>query len=354
MISKVIAAMSSNSETLDISGLRHAPEIPLAEVAEARNPEAAAYARARIDALAKHNPLLDPQELVAVPTTQLVTDRHVLASQAETAPAVRRRMVPSVVRPLLTAVGIFALMLLLFKLPVIISQVQYSLHKPVVSAAPVVNTTVPAENSITIPKINVHAPVIYEPSVAEANVQKALESGVDHYGNTPAPGEKGNAVIFGHSSNDWWEPGNYKFVFVLLDKLVVGDQFSVDYNSKRYTYEVTGSKVVPPTDLSVLAPTAEPTLTLITCSPPGTSINRLIVTAKQVDPNPNGAVAAATPASQSQSNLPGAAPGLFDQIGQAVQGIIHGISSLFGADGGSPTSSPSPQPGTASSLPAAK
>lgn len=346
--------MISNSDTLNLAGLRNSPELPLAEVAQANHPEAAAYARARIEALAEHNPLLNPSTIASVPTMDLVTDRATLAATAETAPAVRRRMVPSVVRPLLTAVGVFGLMLLLFKAPVIISQVQYSLNKPAPTAvAPAADTVVPAAPSITIPKINVHAPVVYEPSVAEASVQKALESGVDHYGNTPLPGQAGNSVIFGHSSNDWWEPGNYKFVFVLLDKLVVGDQFSVDYNSVRYTYEVTSSKVVPPTDLSVLAPTSNPSITLITCSPPGTSLNRLIVAAKQITPSPNGAVAA-KPADNSQtSNLPGSSPGFFDQIGQAFQSIIHGISSLFGADSSSPSTTTQPSaPG--GQLPAVK
>jgi sortase (surface protein transpeptidase) len=36
----------------------------------------------------------------------------------------------------------------------------------------------------------------------------------------------------------------------------------------------------------VLNPTDEPTLTLITCTPVGTSKNRLIVTARQIVPNP--------------------------------------------------------------------
>jgi sortase A len=230
--------------------------------------------------------------------------------------------------------------LLLFKAPVIFNQATYSLHNKPVAAGVVAGEVVPADPTITIPKINVHAPVQYEPSVAEANVQKALESGVVHYGNTAMPGQAGNSVIFGHSSNDWWEPGNFKFVFVLLDKLVPGDRFTVDYQSKRYTYEVTGSRVVLPTDLSVLTQTPEPTMTLITCTPPGTSWKRLVVTAKQVDPDPSRATSN-TAASAQKSALPGSPSSFWDQMGQAWTGIVHGVSSLFGADGGSkaPTTS---------------
>jgi sortase A len=170
---------------------------------------------------------------------------------------------------------------------------------------------------------------------------------VVHYGSTALPGQAGNVALFGHSSNDWWEPGNYKFVFVLLDKLAPGDKVTVDFQSKRYTYEVTSSKVVEPTDVGVLAPTSTPTLTLITCSPPGTSLRRLIVTAKQVDPDPNKAAPATSSGTSSQPSLPSSAPSFFTQIQDAWNGVWHGFTSLFGGD----TSSPSPQssPGTGSS-----
>ncbi|MDF2461603.1 MAG: putative sortase, partial [Candidatus Saccharibacteria bacterium] len=195
--------------------------------------------------------------------------------------------------------------------------------------------TVPAENTISIPKINVKAPVNYEPSVQEAAIQKSLETGVVHYGNTQKPGEIGNVAIFGHSSNDWWEPGNYKFVFVLLDKLAPGDKITVDYQSKRYVYEVTGSRVVEPTEVSVLNRTPTPTLSLITCSPPGTSLKRLVVTAKQISPDPSQAtsVAVDNPAStESQTTINGSESGFFDQVTQAWDGVVSSFKSLFGGD----------------------
>jgi sortase A len=257
---------------------------------------------------------------------------------------------------MLTAAGIFALVLLLFKAPVIISQLGYSFTPKAAqttSSAPAAAANVPAENTITIPKINVHAPVIYQPSVVEADVQKSLENGVIHYGTTAAPGQVGNAAIFGHSSNDWWEPGNYKFVFVLLDKLAPGDQITVDYQQQRYTYEVTGSHVVEANNVGVLAATSEPTLSLITCTPPGTSLRRLVVTAKQVDPNPKATKSTPKPtaAPEAPANLPSAAPSFLNQVEQAWNGIVHGVKSLFGADNPSPTTPATPPD---SQLPAVK
>jgi sortase A len=266
-------------------------------------------------------------------------------------------------QPIITAVGVFLLVLLLFKAPILLSQLGYSFgHKNNTSTqnTPVTDAAIPATNTITISKINVHAPVVYEPSVQEAAVQQALENGVVHYGNTPAPGQNGNVAIFGHSSNDWWEPGNYKFVFVLLDKLAPGDLVTIDYNQVRYTYQVTGSQIVDPTDVAVLNPTPTPTLTLITCSPPGTSLRRLVVTAKQISPDPSKATRttpAAASATSSGGNLPSSAPSFLTQIQQAWNGVVQGFESVFGggsSNGTGTSPSPSSSGSTPSQLPAIK
>jgi sortase A len=251
---------------------------------------------------------------------------------------------PSKVKPIMAAVGSFLLLLILFKSQIIFSQIKYltaSQNKTPVAATVPAAEVVGAEPVLNIPKINVSAPIVFVPTNQEAAVQKGLEGGVVHYANTPMPGQTGNSVIVGHSSNDWWEPGNYKFVFVLLDKLVVGDTFSVNYQSKKYVYQVTESKVVEPTDVSVLAPTAEPSMTIITCTPPGTSWKRLVVVAKQISPDPHAAAAATTSASGNSSALPGSAPTWWDQI-----------KSFFSGNKASTTTPPESVPST--SLPGAK
>lgn len=236
------------------------------------------------------------------------------------APHQAKKSVPNRLRPLAIAAGIFLLAVLLTKSPVILSQLRYS-NTPAPSVATVPAAVVSPEPTISIPKINVNAPVVYEKSIIEEDVQRALQGGVVHYGTTAKPGEKGNTVIFGHSSNDWWEPGDYKFVFVLLDKLAPGDKITVNYESRRYTYEVTGSKVVEPTDVGVLNPTSEPTLTLITCTPPGTAWKRLVVTAKQIDPAPATAATASKTTTSAPQPLPGQSekPGFGEQLIRAWQ-----------------------------------
>ncbi len=161
-----------------------------------------------------------------------------------------------------------------------------------VSATPIIgpasSENVGPESKIIIPKINVEVPVVFDlNSIEEADIQKALEDGVVHYATTPNPGEIGNSVIVGHSSNNFLNAGKYKFAFVLLKRLENEDLFYVQRDGVRYTYKVYKKEIVPPTAVEVLDTQERAnTITLITCDPPGTSINRLIIVAEQIDPDP--------------------------------------------------------------------
>lgn len=197
-----------------------------------------------------------------------------------------------------------------------------------VSSTPIIidpgATAVGPEPKIIIPKINAEIPVVYtEPSIQESAVQRALESGVLHYATTPGPGELGNGVIFGHSSNNILNKGKYKFAFVLLNRLEAGDTFMLQKEGKRYVYKVFDKKVVKPTDLSVLGSAGKPaTFSLITCDPPGTSINRLVVVGEQITPDPNANVASTAP--QTASTRPAELPSNSPSLWQRLTGWISG------------------------------
>lgn len=143
-----------------------------------------------------------------------------------------------------------------------------------------------APAKIIINGIGVNAPVVYSVNqIDESIFLQALHDGVVHYPGTAIPGQAGNVVVFGHSSGLWWAPGDYKFVFTLLDKVKAKDLVFLEYQGVRYIYRVSASQVVAPTDLSVLEQRANShELTLITCTPVGTSTNRLIVHATQIVP----------------------------------------------------------------------
>lgn len=181
---------------------------------------------------------------------------------------------------------------------------------------PTANPTVDPAPKLIIPKINVDVPVDWNAGVNDASQMAAMQNGVAYFNATGAlPGQVGNVPIAGHSSNDFFETGNYKFIFAKLDQLVAGDTIYLNYHSVRYTYSVTKSRVVGPNDASALRePTTKPLLTLITCTPLGTSLNRLLVTAEQVSPNPANASAVAPSTPSPSGNMPGNAPSLLEKI----------------------------------------
>ncbi len=193
-----------------------------------------------------------------------------------------------------------------------------------VTSTPIIadsTAAVDATPKVIIPKINVEIPTVYDmPSIEESVIEQGLERGVVHYPTTPSPGEQGNAVVFGHSSNNILNKGQYKFAFVLLNKLETGDTFYLTKNKVRYSYRVYEKKIVKPTEVGVLDKTEKPaTATLITCDPPGTSLNRLVVIGEQVSPDPavnktSTAVKSGANGNQQPSIIPSNAPSLWSRI----------------------------------------
>ena len=152
----------------------------------------------------------------------------------------------------------------------------------------------PPDMRLIIPRINQNVPVVgvrNENLIArkwndlEADIQNSLRDGVIHYPGTALPGDGGNVVITGHSSYYAWEPGSFKDVFALLHDVKMGDRVVLYFNQKKFVYEVFNIKVVLPKDVDVLGPTPGEQLTLITCTPIGTNLKRLIVEARLVEKN---------------------------------------------------------------------
>lgn len=134
---------------------------------------------------------------------------------------------------------------------------------------------------LLIPALDISAPVISDVDGTNKKTYfKALEDGVAHFKNTAKPGGGSNIFIFGHSSYYNWAPGDYKKIFSNLEEIKIGDEIDLWWQEKEYQYVVAATKVVPPSDTSVLEPTPTEQLTLMTCVPVGTDKNRLIVIAK--------------------------------------------------------------------------
>jgi len=186
---------------------------------------------------------------------------------------------------------------------------------------PTKDITVSNDPRLIIPKINVDVPVMYDVGSDYDSQMAAMEKGVAHFsipGASSHPGEIGNTAIAGHSSNDLFDAGDYKFIFAQLEKLAVGDSIYANYQGKRYTYVITNMEVVKPTEVNKLVyPTDKPMLTLISCTPLGTALNRLLVTAEQVSPDPSAATAApegSGTAATDTTPIPGNSPTFFEKL----------------------------------------
>jgi LPXTG-site transpeptidase (sortase) family protein len=141
--------------------------------------------------------------------------------------------------------------------------------------------------SIKIDKLGVDAPMVWSTTDVEANMEKDLESGLAHFMKTAAPGQNGNLIVSGHSSNFVWAKGGYNHIFEKLNDLQVGDLVTIQTVQKNgrmfeYQYKITDKFVTTANDQKIFENTPNPTLTLSTCWPLGTNLKRLIVKAEIV------------------------------------------------------------------------
>lgn len=194
-----------------------------------------------------------------------------------------------------------------------------------VTNAPIIvtdmNTSQAATPSVIVPSINVQIPVDFTlQTTAEAAIQDSLENGVVHYSSTSYPGENGNTALFGHSSQNIFNNGKYKFAFVALHLVKTGDIFYLTYNGKIYAYQVFAKEIVPPTQVSVLNDTKgkQATAVLITCDPPGFSTNRLVVWGEQISPNPSSNKSATATEVTEPAQITSNGPTLWTRIWRAV------------------------------------
>jgi sortase A len=121
-----------------------------------------------------------------------------------------------------------------------------------------------------IPKIDLKV------AVGEGIDDKTLRYAVGHFNGTAMPGEKGNFSVAGHRSY------TYSQYFNRLDEVKIGDEIIVKTKKGEFTYKVNETKVVEPTEVSVLDKTEDATITLVTCTPVRVATHRLIVKGKLV------------------------------------------------------------------------
>jgi len=120
---------------------------------------------------------------------------------------------------------------------------------------------------IQIPAIGIDAPVV------QGDGWEQLKKGVGQNIGSANPGQSSNMVLTAH--NDVFGE-----IFRDLDRLKPGDQIIVHTAQRAFTYVVTGSEVVEPTRVEVMAPTTQPVVTLISCYPYLVDNKRIVVKAQ--------------------------------------------------------------------------
>lgn len=158
---------------------------------------------------------------------------------------------------------------------------------------------------LRIPRTGLEVPVL--PGTDELTLDRA----VGYIAGTAVPGETGNVGIAGHRDG----------YFRGLKDLAIEDRLELETPSGTQAYRVTSIRIVDPTAVEVLAPAAQPVVTLVTCYPfyfVGKAPQRFIVRAEALPPG--------MPAPATNLPLAGLAGLGFLLVGAVVAGLRRRLS----------------------------
>lgn len=135
--------------------------------------------------------------------------------------------------------------------------------------------------SLAIPKLGIAAPMVFVEETGQA--QDALARGVVHWPESVLPGQEGQTFVLGHSAPPNWPKIRYEWVFSRISELNSGDEISVIFNDKKYSYVVTKQIFLEKgEDIPANPENGKSFIYLITCWPPGKDIRRLAVEAELI------------------------------------------------------------------------
>lgn len=176
-----------------------------------------------------------------------------------------------VILPLLLLLG-GGYILLLAVAPVLPDPAEGQVAKDVTSKKPEIK-----DDRLYIPSINVAVTIVGGDSPA------ALEQGAWH--RKPENGDPvkgGNFVLSAHRFTLGWTPRQTQInsPFYHIDKIQLKDQMYVDFQGKRYAYEVSKLYKVDKKASEIEHASVEPKMTLYSCDLRGENAGRVVVEAK--------------------------------------------------------------------------
>lgn len=130
----------------------------------------------------------------------------------------------------------------------------------------------------------------YELSIPSQNIKNSKVSAIDfdlskhlvqYFTTSKSPVEKGTSVIFGHSTlPQWFDPLNYMTIFANLHQIKNGDEIILTVDGVDYKYKVYSISVMNADDPNIFSQSFDNSyITVVTCTPPGTTWKRLVVRA---------------------------------------------------------------------------
>jgi len=109
----------------------------------------------------------------------------------------------------------------------------------------------------------------------------SLRKGPGIYDETPFPGAPGTVAIAGHRTT-------YAAPFRDIDDLRPGDAATLEMPYGRFTYEVQQTRIVSPSELSVIRRVSFDRLVLSACHPLYSAARRIVVSLRLVQAQPRG------------------------------------------------------------------
>lgn len=133
-----------------------------------------------------------------------------------------------------------------------------------------------------IPKIGLESDI--SPSVdldSEEDYKKQLlTTGVAHAKGSYFPGQSGSVFLFAHSTDTVFNIAQFNAKFFSLGELQNGDVIQVTYQGKDFKYSVVDKQIIEPDQVDLVRNSGN-ALILMTCTPPGTDWQRLIIFAEE-------------------------------------------------------------------------
>lgn len=109
---------------------------------------------------------------------------------------------------------------------------------------------------LQIPEVDVDLPIVL--SEIEGTTWQTTERGVSYLKSSPLPGEKGNAVLYGH---------NWPNLLGALRQIRIGDKITVSYlDGHAVLFTVAYITVVSPDMVKILENSSDSRLTIYTCT----------------------------------------------------------------------------------------